>query len=66
MNVNEHERLSNVTLPHKLKWRNSYLHFTVNVGFSVMSITHALILCVLSLSITFICFMWNTLDVEHR
>ena len=36
MDVNEHERLSNVTIGHKLKQRNiafiDVLHFTVTVG----------------------------------
>ena len=41
--VNVHERLSNFTLRHKLKRRNSafiaVLHFTVTVGSGLMSIT---------------------------
>jgi hypothetical protein len=41
MDVNEHERLSNLTLPHKFKKRNSacigVLHLTVTIG-SLMSI----------------------------
>jgi hypothetical protein len=46
MDVNEHERLSNITLRHKLKQRNSafiaVLHFTVTVCSSTMSITHTI------------------------
>jgi hypothetical protein len=44
MDVNEHEGQSNFTLRQKIKLRNSafiaVLHFTVTVGFSIMSITH--------------------------
>jgi hypothetical protein len=47
MDVNEQERLSNITRRHKLKQRNSafiiVLHITVTVGFSTMRITHILI-----------------------
>jgi len=46
MDVNEHERLTNITLRHKLKYRNSTfiaaLHFTVTVGSSTMNITNTL------------------------
>jgi hypothetical protein len=39
--VNEHERLSNFTLRHKLKWRNSafiaVLHFIVTIRSSIMN-----------------------------
>ena len=42
MDVNEHERLSNVTLRHKLKKRDStfiaILHFTVTLGSSTIYI----------------------------
>ena len=41
MDVNEHERLSNVTLRHKLKKRDStfiaILHFTVTLGSSTIA-----------------------------
>ena len=46
MDVNEHERLSKITLRHKLKLKNStfiaVLHFIVTVGSSTMSIIHTL------------------------
>ena len=44
MDVNEHERLSNITLRHTLKLRNNavivVLHFTVTVKSSTTTITH--------------------------
>ena len=46
MYVNEHERLSNITLRPKLKQRNSafiaVLHFKFTVGSSTMSLIHNL------------------------
>ena len=46
MVVNEHERLSNFTLRHKLKyWNKAYiavLHFTVTIGSSIMCIPYAM------------------------
>ena len=46
MDVNEHERLSNCTHMTQTKERNrdfiAVLHFTVTVGFSIMSISHTL------------------------
>jgi len=46
MDVNEHERLFNITLGHKFKERNNaiitVLHFTVTVVSSTMSKTHTL------------------------
>ena len=38
MDVNENERLSNITLRHKLKKERPVLHFTVTVGSSIMRI----------------------------
>ena len=47
MDVNEHERLSKITLRQKLKKRNmtfiAVLHFTVTVESSTMRLTHTLI-----------------------
>ena len=46
MDVNEHERLSNISLIHKLKYQNSTFigvqHFTVTEGSSTMRITRTL------------------------
>jgi len=44
IDVHEYERLSNITLIHKLKERNStfiaVLHFTVTIWSSTLSTTH--------------------------
>ena len=43
MDVNEHERLSNITLRHKLKWRNSLVvrnDMDVNEHERLSNITH--------------------------
>jgi len=46
LDIDEHERLSNVTLRHKLNYRNiaiiTGLHFTLTVETSTVRITHAL------------------------
>ena len=46
MDVNEHNRLSNIMLRHKLKNRNgdciAILHFTITVSSSTLNITHTL------------------------
>jgi len=54
MDVNEHNRLSNITLRHKIKQTNSafsaLLYFTVTVRSSVSSVTHTLkwVICALT------------------
>jgi hypothetical protein len=46
MDVNDEDRLSNITITHILKYKNSacivVLHFIVTIGFSTMRITHTL------------------------
>lgn len=46
MDVNEREKLSNITLKHKFKKRNmpfiDVLHFTVTVAPSIMNIAHTI------------------------
>jgi len=45
MDVNEHERLSNITLSINKETNSTFiavLHFTVTVGSSTMSISHTL------------------------
>ena len=53
MDVNEHDTVSNVTLRHKLKYKNSaftvILHFTVTVESSTLSTTHTMLIFIVSI-----------------
>jgi len=47
MDVNEHKRLSTITLSDQIKYKNidfiAFLHFTFSVGYATMAIAHTLV-----------------------